>query len=90
MDTVPTLEDRLEFIRECSSVDLFTFICQLSLESDSRVPSDFLSCRQDILLASDSGLLRGLSETTNSTGNATACCAYWRATVASSKNLGKK
>jgi hypothetical protein len=47
MDTVPTLEDRLDFIRKCSSVDLSTFICHLSLESDSRVPSDFLSSLED-------------------------------------------
>lgn len=47
MDTVPTLEDRLDLIRKCSSVDLFTFMCNLSLESDSRVPSDFLSSLDD-------------------------------------------
>jgi hypothetical protein len=43
MDTVPTLEDRLDIIRKCSSEDLFTYMRHLSLESDSRVPSDFLS-----------------------------------------------
>jgi hypothetical protein len=47
MDTVPiaTLED---IIRKCSPVDLFSFICHLSLQSDSRVPSDFLSSFEDV------------------------------------------
>jgi hypothetical protein len=47
MDTVPTLEDSLDLIRNCSSLDLLSFICRFSLESDSRVPSDFLSSLED-------------------------------------------
>jgi hypothetical protein len=50
MDMIPqaTLENRLDFIRKCSSVDLFSLICNLSLESDSRMPSDFLSSLGDV------------------------------------------
>ena len=47
MDMVPTLEDRLDLICKCSSADLFALICDLSLESDLRVPLDFLSCLED-------------------------------------------
>jgi hypothetical protein len=47
MDTVPTLEDSLDLIRKCSYLDLWSLICRFSLESDSRVPSDFLNSLED-------------------------------------------
>jgi RAD3-like DEAD/DEAH box helicase len=47
MNTVPTLEESLDFIRKSSAVELLSFICGLSLESDSRLPSDFLSSLED-------------------------------------------
>jgi hypothetical protein len=43
MDTDLTLEGRLGLIRRCPSIILSTIITHFSLESDSRVPSDFLS-----------------------------------------------
>ena len=47
MDTVPTLEDSLGLVRKCSFVDLWSIICRLSLESDSRIPFDFLNSLED-------------------------------------------
>ena len=47
MDTVSTLEDRLNDIRKCSAVELLNFMRELSLESDSRIPHRFLSSLED-------------------------------------------
>ena len=47
MNTVPTLEESLGLVRNCSSEDLLSFMSRFSLESDSRIPSDFLSSLED-------------------------------------------
>lgn len=43
VDMVPTLEDDLGLVRKHSFVDLWSIVSRLSLESDSGIPSDFLT-----------------------------------------------
>ena len=53
VDMVPTLEDDLGLVRKHSFVDLWSIVSRLSLESDSRIPSDFLTSLDDV----DAGVL---------------------------------